>query len=75
MLRDGEKDCPAGWTKGQVGSINRCYKLIGSLEKSWYNAQAICRSQGGDLAIIKNAEEDTYLANFGNFYNILSQAH
>lgn len=67
MLRDDEKDCPAGWTKGQVGSISRCYKLTGSLEKSWYNAQATCRSLGGDLATIKNIEENTYLANFGKF--------
>ncbi len=65
MLGANEKDCPTGWIKAKVGSEFTCYKQINSLQKSWYDAQSVCRSQGGDLATIKSYEENAYLANFG----------
>ncbi|KAM6899536.1 uncharacterized protein FYW49_017614 [Xenentodon cancila] len=56
--------CPTGW---RVFG-NSCY-LISTQRQTWQSSQSYCQRQGGHLAIILTAEEQTFL------WNLLPRAH
>uniref|UniRef100_A0A3Q3VI36 C-type lectin domain-containing protein n=1 Tax=Mola mola TaxID=94237 RepID=A0A3Q3VI36_MOLML len=51
--------CPVDWHLFK----NSCY-FISKFLKDWSESQSYCQSQGGHLAIISTAEEQTFLWNF-----------
>ena len=55
-LKQKVKNCSPGWTKYEY----KCYKLFVN-KKSWSMSRSHCQSEGGDLVIIKNLEEDTFV--------------
>lgn len=63
LYTDAVKDCPASWTKGLN---DKCYKLIDSPVDNWNRAQSVCQNEGSNLAIIKNEEDNKYIADFGD---------
>jgi len=54
------KGCPAGYSTLVQGN-NNCYKLVRTA-KSWQAAEAQCMSEGGHLASIHNAFENSALS-------------
>ena len=39
-----------------------CYKLFGSLPKTWDNAQDSCKNEGGNLVSIRDPFEQAYVS-------------
>ncbi|XP_064362040.1 LOW QUALITY PROTEIN: macrophage mannose receptor 1-like [Dromaius novaehollandiae] len=57
-------ECPVGWTTNS--STNLCFKIFvreGNQKKTWFEARDFCREIGGDLAAIKNEEEQRLIEN------------
>ena len=45
---------------------NKCYKLLGSIKKTWENARIACRNNNATLASIPNAETENFLKNLSS---------
>ncbi|XP_008490918.2 macrophage mannose receptor 1-like [Calypte anna] len=59
-----ESKCPLGWDESN--STNSCFRAFVREEnrkKSWFEARDFCRKIGGDLAAIRNEEEETIIGN------------
>ncbi|KAK2830786.1 hypothetical protein Q5P01_018717 [Channa striata] len=56
--------CPSDWHLFN----NSCY-FISTISRDWSGSQAFCQTQGGHLAIIHTAEEQTFV------WNLLSRGH
>uniref|UniRef100_A0A3B3V380 CD209 antigen-like protein E n=1 Tax=Poecilia latipinna TaxID=48699 RepID=A0A3B3V380_9TELE len=55
------KTCPAGWRMFSCS----CY-LLSASSGSWDEGRADCRTRGGDLVVINNDDEQTFLSTFTN---------
>ncbi|KAM8810846.1 macrophage mannose receptor 1-like [Eudromia elegans] len=56
--------CPLGWNTDN--STNSCFKIFvreGNQKKTWFEARDFCREIGGDLAAIRNEEEQRLIEN------------
>uniref|UniRef100_A0A8C3QRN8 MRC1 protein n=1 Tax=Cyanoderma ruficeps TaxID=181631 RepID=A0A8C3QRN8_9PASS len=56
-----DSKCPLGWDTSN--STNSCFKVKGDQKKSWFEARDFCREIGGDLAAIRNEEEQAVIEN------------
>ncbi|XP_007547294.1 CD209 antigen-like protein E [Poecilia formosa] len=56
-----KKTCPAGWRMFSCS----CY-LLSASSGSWDEGRADCRTRGGDLVVINNDDEQTFLSTFTN---------
>lgn len=65
-LTAAQKMCDIGW----VGQGNSCYMLTTD-QRTWFDAQMLCRQQGGDLASVKDVSENNYV--FGFIANMATQ--
>uniref|UniRef100_A0A8C5NNV4 MRC1 protein n=1 Tax=Junco hyemalis TaxID=40217 RepID=A0A8C5NNV4_JUNHY len=56
-----DSKCPLGWDTSN--STNSCFRVKEDQKKTWFEARDFCREIGGDLAAIRNEEEQTVLEN------------
>ena len=55
----GFEACPSGWARQE----SSCYYIGKTRFLKWHDARSTCQNMGGDLAIIKSAEENGFIFN------------
>ncbi|XP_053378750.1 C-type mannose receptor 2-like [Mercenaria mercenaria] len=56
--------------KGILGQYDHsCYEIIPKTRVAWQHAEEICHSRGGNLAYIRNTQEQAFLQGFLNRYS------
>uniref|UniRef100_A0A8C3MZB8 Uncharacterized protein n=1 Tax=Geospiza parvula TaxID=87175 RepID=A0A8C3MZB8_GEOPR len=62
--RVSDSKCPLGWdTSNSTNSCFRGFVREENQKKTWFEARDFCREIGGDLAAIRNEEEQTVIEN------------
>ncbi|GFO24785.1 Cd209 antigen-like protein c [Plakobranchus ocellatus] len=51
--------CEPGWLKTPSGA--NCVKLFDNPTKSWHDARRACKSNGGDLVIIRDKDKSKFI--------------